>query len=183
MHSRNPSTRLVFSTVLRRNRSAHLRAISVIVGVVGAVLTVAGIGFVLAGAWPVAGFLGLEVVLLAVALRLHHHVGREQEIIDVTDRSLTVRRVDRRGRSEDWSFPAFWVQVDPAGTGAMEGPLEIRSHGQSVFVGKWMTPTERQRLADNLRQALRPLPGAALSPMPRPAPSADPCAPCRPAAV
>jgi uncharacterized membrane protein len=180
--TQNPS-RLVFSTVLRRNRSAHLRAISIIVGVVGTVLTIAGIGFVLAGAWPVIGFCGLEAVLLFVALRLHHHAGREQEIIDVTNRTLSVRRIDHRGRSQDWVFPSFWVQIDPIGAGVEAGPLEIRSHGRSVYVGKWITPVERTRLAENLRHALVPLSAPPALPAPRRAPSANPCAPCRPAAV
>ncbi|MCG8510517.1 MAG: DUF2244 domain-containing protein [Rhodospirillales bacterium] len=183
MHSRIPTSRLVFSTVLRRNRSAHLRAVTVMVAVIGSVLTVAGIGFVIVGAWPVVGFFGLEGVLLVTALHLHHRRGREQEIIDVTDRTLTVRRVDHRGRCEEWAFPAFWVRIDPIGDGAADGPLEIRCHGRSVFVGKWMAPTERLSLAEDLRRALQSGFGASLLPSARSEASEPPCAPCRPAPV
>ena len=52
----------VFSTVLRPSRSLRLKNLQVVVIIIAVIWFVVGLLFALAGAWPVIGFLGLEVV-------------------------------------------------------------------------------------------------------------------------
>ena len=47
-----------------------------------------GISFMVAGAWPVLGFCGLELILLYAAFRLNYHSGRRCEHICLTDGGL-----------------------------------------------------------------------------------------------
>jgi uncharacterized membrane protein len=150
----------IFRRVLRPHRSAESRKAPALIAAVALVLLATGAAFWAAGAWPVLGFIGLEVVLFGAALNLNHRSARACEMIALTERELTVRRIDSRGRGESWSFQPYWLRVghDPANADA---PIELSSHGRSVAVGGFLAPAERRELADALRSALAPLSGIA----------------------
>ena len=155
---------VLFSTVLRPHRSATVKAIRVVIGLMAVIWLLAGMGFLAAGAWPVFGFLGLGVLLLYAALHIHLRGGRTFEAIDLTDRALIVRRVSYRGRQQNWSFQPYWMQVILDDPPARPSRLELRSHGRSLVIGAFLTDDERQRLAGALRQALARLSGPAAAP-------------------
>ncbi len=50
-----------------------------------------GVGFALAGAWPVAGFLGFDIVLLYLAFRIAMGRARRREHIRIDAAGLLVR--------------------------------------------------------------------------------------------
>ncbi len=50
--------------------------------------------FLLLGAWPVFGFLGLDVLLVYVAFRANFRAARAYEEVTVTSSELTVRKVN-----------------------------------------------------------------------------------------
>lgn len=110
--------------------------------------------FIIVGAWPVMPFLGLEVLLIYGALRLNHHTDNTEEAISLTERALTVRRVNHWGRRTDVSFRPDWLQVNLAEPPDRRTPLELRSHGRSTVVGSFLLPEERLDLARSLRKEL-----------------------------
>lgn len=142
---------LLFSAILRPNRSATLYAINVLIVVVAVIFFATGLGFAYLGAWPVTGFIGLDVVLLYVALRINHRAGNAFETVTLTATELAVNRVDHWGRRQSFSFQPYWVQV------IIDDELkriELRSHGRSVAIAAFLTPEERIEFAEALRQAL-----------------------------
>ena len=154
---------VLFSTTLRPYRSANLHTLRWLLVFMALAFAAIGFGFSLAGAWPVSGFLGLEIVLLLGALLLNQRAGRAVETIALTTAALTVRRVDPWGREHRWSFPPHWLQI--SATPARHGPeglerLEVRSHGRSIVIGSFLSPNERKNLGDDLRAALTRLAGA-----------------------
>lgn len=148
---------VLFSAELRPRRGVGLKAIHTLIWIVGGVSFVVGFGFWMAGAWPVFGFLGLDVGLLYLALRLHHRTGNRLEAIDLTPDALTVRLVDPWGRRRMWSFQPYWLQVNLMEAEGRGDRLELRSHGKSLVIGEFLMPEERRALARALRAALRPL--------------------------
>src|SRR5690606_33713828 len=78
---------------------------------VGATSFALGMMFLVIGAWPVFGFLGLDVLLVYVAFRLNYRSGRLFELVDVTREQLTVTRVHPSGRRESFEFNPFWARV------------------------------------------------------------------------
>jgi uncharacterized membrane protein len=143
-----------FSIVLRPHRSASARAINIVVLWVGGFSLLVGLGFFLAGAWPVVGFLGLEVLLLYGALRLSLGRGRAVEIIDLTDDILTISHTDHWGKRRTWSFQPHWLWVEIEETPGRQDRLMLRSHGQALAIAGFLTARERRDLADALRRAL-----------------------------
>ena len=155
---------VLFSAVLRPHRSAGPSAVRLLVVLVAAVWAAVGIVFVIAGAWPVAPFFGVEVFLLWLALRLNDRAGRAYESINLTENALTVRRVDHWGKMADYSFPPHWLQVNLGEPVTRRTPLELRSHGRSLVIGSFLLPEERSTLARTLRRELGRLTGTPASP-------------------
>lgn len=147
-------TAVVYSAVLRPHRSAGVRTIRRVILFVFAVLFSASLAFTVAGAWPVAPFMGLEVLLLLGALRLNERAGNAYEAINLTPAALTVRRVDHWGNRRDYSFPPHWLQVNLEEPPSRQTPLELRSHGRSLIIGAFLLPEERLQLAHALRREL-----------------------------
>jgi uncharacterized membrane protein len=122
----------------------------------------AGLIYYLAGAWPVVGFLGLDVLLIYVAFRINYRRAHMYETLHMTAHALTVRRVNHWGEERRWSFQPAWLQIlmdDPPDLGSQ---LTLRSHGNCLVIGSFLTPGERLDLARALRCALaetRAVPG------------------------
>ena len=150
-------SKVLFSAVIRPHRSAGRRAGRTVVLLVATVMFVVSLAFIAAGAWPIAPFLGLEVLLLALFLRLNQRAGNQYESINLTPRALTVRRVNHWGREADFTFPPHWLQVNLPEPVERWSPLELRSHGRSLIIGSFLLPEERLQLAHALRRELNRL--------------------------
>ena len=145
---------LIFDALLSPHRSLSPRGFAILLIAVCAVAFVAGMVFFLAGAWPVVGFLGLDVLLIYVAFRVNYRHSRMHETLALTRRDLTVCRVDHRGRVASWRFQPTWLQVLIDDPPDHHSQLVLRSHGRSLVIGAFLSPAERFDLATALRHAL-----------------------------
>ncbi len=80
--------------------------------VIGGISFVSGVLFLMIGAWPVFGFLGLDVLLVYWAFRANYRAARAYEEVIVTASELTVRKVSHHGRVREWTLNPVWVQLD-----------------------------------------------------------------------
>lgn len=145
---------VLFSAVLRPHRSGGTRALRTVLLLLGAVIGGVGLMFLAMGAWPVLPFLGGEVVLLILLLRLNLKRGAEFEAINLTRSALTVRRVDHWGQELRFTFPPNWLQVNLEPAPGDDNQLELRTHGRSLTIARFLPPGEREELAFTLRRAL-----------------------------
>jgi uncharacterized membrane protein len=113
-----------------------------------------GAGFTLAGAWPVTGFLGLDVLLLYLAFRWNYRAGRCAELIRLDRDGLCVRQVRPSGRTREWRFEPHWVRVTMDDPPHHDSQLVLSSHGRSLVIGAFLTAQERLEVANALRTAL-----------------------------
>jgi uncharacterized membrane protein len=65
-----------------------------------------------------------------------------------------VRRVDHWGKQTDYSFQPHWLQVNIEEPPTRHSPVELRSHGRSLTIGRFLLPDERLELARALRREL-----------------------------
>lgn len=148
---------LVFDAVLYPHRSLSPRGFWILMTLVSLVSFVAGLAFLLIGAWPVLGFFGLDVLLIFVAFRLSYRAARLVERVRLSPDSLQVERISPYGQVRRWSFQPYWVRVmldDPL---QIDSVVTIASHGRSVGVGSFLVPGEKAEFANALRAALRGL--------------------------
>jgi uncharacterized membrane protein len=145
-----------FDALLRPHRSLGPRGFWLLMAFVSAVCFTAGVVFTSLGAWPVFGFLGLDVLAIYVAFRINYRQARLFETLSLDGQCLEVRRVHPSGRVEAWSLSPNWLSVEVEGyEGSARGSVRLRSHGREVRIARFLTPGERQDLAAALRDALR----------------------------
>lgn len=146
-----PAAPVFFSATLRPHRSATTRGIDIVIALIAVVSFGAGAAFVSLGAWPVTGFLGLDILLLWLALRLNHRAGNARETVEMREDALRIVRIDAWGRRKEWTFPPYWAQVV---LDDERRALIVRSHGTEAAVGGFLTHGEREDLLRVLRRAL-----------------------------
>ncbi len=141
--------------IVRPNRTMTLRGMTLLFAGLTAVVFTIGIGFALAGAWPILPFAGLEmVVVVAVLYRLFRHADDHDRIV-IDRANVTVTR--RRGRRE-WrdEFQRDWTKVTlERRHGWYPSRLKVGSHGKFVTVAADVNEEERESLSLALNKVLR----------------------------
>lgn len=145
----------LFDAVLLPHRSLSPVGFVVLMACVGVVSFTAGMVFLLAGAWPVVGFFGLDVALIYLAFRMSYRSGRLRETVRLTKDALTVRRILPSGAVRSWTFQPYWLRVEMDDPPEHHSQLRLTSHGQVLVIGAFLTPAERLELARALETALR----------------------------
>jgi uncharacterized membrane protein len=112
-----------------------------------------GLVFLAMGAWPVSGFMGLDVLALYIAFRISYRQALAFEKILIGNGLITVERSDMHGNVTTETLPSYWAQVAFEGD-EESGEVALRSHGRSVPVGRMLPGFERAMFADTLRKAL-----------------------------
>ena len=155
MCARMSAATLYFDAWLRPHRSLTRRGIAMVLALAAVPSFILGAAFLFMGAWPVTGFLGLDVVLLYAAFRLNNRAARESERVRLSDTELTVDRHAIDGRAEHWSFQPNWLRVYVDDPPRPDSKLLLSTHGRSLAIGRFLPPAERVEVADALRAALR----------------------------
>jgi uncharacterized membrane protein len=145
----------IFSAVLTPHRSLSPTGFLLFMLVLSAISFTTGMVFFLAGAWPVLGFCGLDVLLVYWAFRLNYRSGRAYEQVTVTPSELKVRRVSHKGRISEWTLNPLWVRLDRV-THAEFGieRLFLVSHGRRLAIAGFLGPQEKESFATALAAAL-----------------------------
>src|SRR3546814_18602088 len=99
----------LFDAELRPHRSLSPRGFLLLMASVCAFSFAGGLAFYLAGAWPVIGFLGADVLLIYLAFKINYRSGRLVERLHLTRDRLTVIRTWPGGRRQTWEFQPYWL--------------------------------------------------------------------------
>jgi uncharacterized membrane protein len=138
---------------LTPNCSLTRRSAAWFVGSLGCTVFAVALFFAWRGLWPVLPFAGLEVGLLAWAVRASMRHGSQRELIVVSDATVVV---EHRGTAgfRNAVFPRHWARVKLRGpkTSAHPSRLTIESHGRACEVGRFLTEAERRGLALRLQR-------------------------------
>jgi uncharacterized membrane protein len=145
----------IFSAVLTPHRSLSRPGFILLMAVLGGMSFVTGIVFLLAGAWPVFGFCGLDVLLLYWAFQVNYRRAKAYEQVTVTSSQLKVRQVSHRGRMREWTLNPLWVRLERV-VHAEFGieRLFLISHGRRLAIAGCLGPQEKESFALALSAAL-----------------------------
>jgi len=123
----------------------------------GACIVPLGVAGVLAlkGFWPILPFAGLELAVLAWALKISLERRFHRQTITVSEVDVSID-TSARGRSEHVVFPRHWAQVKLRRPAARLHPsrLIIESHGRQCELGSFLTEEERRGLAQRLQRLI-----------------------------
>ena len=123
----------------------------------GVLCLLVGFVFMILGAQPVLGFMGLEVVLLYAVYNYCERNARQVEHVTVSEQHFIVRTTDRHGQLSLARFDPQWIDLRLA-TQERGGGLIIASKGRTCRFGGFLDPAERETVLDLLLCALRRAP-------------------------
>lgn len=151
----DPAAQQIFAVRLHPHRSLTKRNFHILLAVFSAMSFTATLPFVIAGAWPVAGFMGLDVALFYFAFRANFRAARAYEDVSVTPLELMLAKVSPKGVKAEWRFNPSWVRLhreEHEEFGVQK--LALVSRGQSVEIANFLGPEEKARFATGLSRAL-----------------------------
>ena len=144
-----------FSAVLYPNQPLDRRNFVQLMVCTGVVVAFLSAAFFAAGAWPVSGFLGLDLLLLYMAFRWTQREAGRRQVVTLDRRGLHVEALDHRGRRSYTRLEPYWVRVDIDDPPNRRSLVSITSRGERLELGHFLTPEDRLDFARALRQALR----------------------------
>lgn len=147
--------RPVFDATITPHRSLNQNGFRLVMTLVCLAGIVSSIPFMLLGAWPVAGFFGLDILALFIAFQVNFRAARAFEQIIVTPIAVLLRKVTHRGEEANWRFNPAWTKLErqeDEDYGLLR--LSLVSRGHSVAVADALSPGERADFADALGGAL-----------------------------
>jgi uncharacterized membrane protein len=145
----------LFAARLTPHRSLSRAGFLLLMAVLGGVSFVAGMVFLVLGAWPVFGFFGLDVLLVYWAFRANYRDARAYEDVMVTTSELRVRKVSPRGQVSEWLFNPVWAKLDyeiDEEFGLQR--LYLVSRGRRLPIASFLPPQEKESFAAALAAAI-----------------------------
>jgi uncharacterized membrane protein len=143
-----------FHAVLRPYRSLAPAGFLLLMAMLVGTSFITGVVFYLAGAWPVTGFFGLDVLLVYIAFKLNYRLGRLYETVELTPARLVLTRVHPSGRREQFDCNPYWARVNLRERPDGRTALGITAQGRELIFGRFLTDDERRDLAGALKVAL-----------------------------
>lgn len=134
-------------------RSLSIQGFRVIIGFFAIALTGLSLGFMMLGAWPVVGFLGLEIGIVWLAFRMNYRAGQLVEKVHISTSGVTIERTDWKGSSKQHTLDSPWVSAELFPPKAKRKKLLLKMHAESFEIGAFLPPVEKPALAKALNDA------------------------------
>jgi len=145
----------VFDATITPHRSLGRDGVRIVMTLVCLASVAASVPFIVLGAWPVAGFFGLDILALFIAFKVNVNAARAFERIVVTPLEVVLRKVSHHGRERVWRSNPAWTRLERADDedyGLLE--LALVSRGRRAVIASALSPHEREGFAQALGVAL-----------------------------
>ena len=145
---------IYFDATLSPHRSLGPRGLILLTLIFAGCLTSIAVYFFLIGAWPIAGFAGVDFLLVGYLLHLHHRSGKINERIVLANDFLTVFRRDPSGRQSEMQIQPGWLRIERVRDRRGRLGVGLGTQGIWHIVGQFLAYSEQSSLASALREAL-----------------------------
>ena len=113
-----------------------------------------GVFFWYIGAWPVFGFLGLDVFLLYYAFKINYKAGEIFETIKIIRENLLITRNFPSGKKQIWNLDPYWTKVEILNPAKHQHNLIIKSKNKVVLLGSFLNYGDKKKLQNQIESAL-----------------------------
>lgn len=151
----SPFDTQIFAVRLRPHRSlsgGNFRLLLILFAGMAAFVT---LPFFFIGAWPIVGFMGLDVAIFYLAFSANFRAARAYEDVTLTPVELQIAKVSPRGARAEWRFNPVWVRLEREEHEAYgTRRLALVSRGRRLEVAGFLGPDQKAEFADSLTRAL-----------------------------
>jgi uncharacterized membrane protein len=141
---------------LTPHRSLNRQGFNLLISAISLVSFGVGLFFYHIGAWPVVGFMGLDVALIWLAFNRNFADARRAECIEITNHEVVLQQLSERRAPREYRFVRRWVRVELEEDKERElvGPLYLRFQDRRTEIASFLGAEERQAFAKELQAAL-----------------------------
>ena len=143
-----------FEAVIVPHRSLSVRGLHYLVAALCTLSCITTAVFWWLGAWPIAGFNGVEITLALLLLRHNARGVRANEVLLLSDAGLRVIQTTQDGRRSETTVSPAWLRVDLQERPGRVSGLWLTAHGVRMEIAKSLGEDEKADLAQALRGAL-----------------------------
>ncbi len=136
-------------------RSLNKTGFFILMFSLGFISFVAGIIFMIKGAWPVFGFFGLDVLLVYIFFKINFRSGKKKEILILTKNQLIIEFYNSKKISKTYYLDAHWLQIRLSKLKNEMSKLKISSKNKSIIVGSFLRYQEKIDVVKSLKKALK----------------------------
>jgi len=148
--------RPLFAAKLTPHRSLSRRGFRIVVALVAVLASIPGMIFFSLGAWPIVGFLGLDVLLVWWALGASMKDGTQYEEVTLWPDQLELRQVSGRGKEQVQRFNPFFVRlVIDRDFNERTTALHLRTPEGDTEIGAFLGPDDKASFAKVFGTALK----------------------------
>lgn len=148
--------RPIFAATLTPHRSLTRSGLRWVVAILAIGASIPGIIFFSIGAWPIVGFMGLDVLAVWWALSASMRDGRQRETVTLWPDELEVKRVAANGREDLLRFNPHLVRlVIDRDYNERTTALHLRTSEADTVIGAFLNPDDKASFAMAFGTALR----------------------------
>lgn len=154
--STQTQARPLFAATLTPHRSLTRRGYRYVIALFCVLATIPGIVFFSLGAWPIVGFLGLDLIAIGWALSASMKSGKQFEEVTLWPDELEVKQVAPSGKVELTRFNPFFVKlVIDRDFNERTTALHLRTRDSDLVIGAFLNPDDKASFAKVFGSALK----------------------------
>lgn len=154
--STRTKARPLFAATLTPHRSLSRRGFRIALALFAVLASIPGIIFFSFGAWPIVGFLGLDIVLIWWALRTSMAGSKRYEEVTLWPDQLELKQVSARGSEQLLRFSPFVVKlVIDRDFNERTTALHLRTNDRDIEIGAFLNPDDKASFAKVFGTALK----------------------------
>ncbi len=145
----------LFSAKLYPHRSLGRKGFVFLISFIAVICLAIGGFFWSIGAWPVFGFLGLDVLAIYIAFKVNYRDARAFEEVSISRQEMRILKTSPSGTCKTYTFNPIWTRFlvkrhDEIGITSME----ILSRKMRLRIGDFLNPHDRESFAREFGAAL-----------------------------
>ena len=145
----------VFHALLTPYRSLSFAGFVILIGLVAVICISNAVFYYTLGAWPVAIFLVIDILIFWLAFHLNYRSGKKREEVSVSRDEIIIIKTAANGMAKHYMFNPFWTkfQINRQDEFGITG-MVLSSEGCSTSIGSFLNPDDRESFANALNSAL-----------------------------
>jgi uncharacterized membrane protein len=116
---------------------------------------IAGIIFMLKGAWPVFGFFGLDVLLVYIFFKINFKSGKKKERILLTSNQLIIEFYESQKIVKTCFLNPNWLKINLIQLKNQTSKLQISSINKTIIIGSFLRYQEKKQVIKSLQKVLK----------------------------
>ncbi len=137
------------------HRSLSKKGFTILMAIITFICLSGGLVFWFIGAWPVFGFLGLDIILVYLAFKMNYRSGDMYERLLIVSKKLKIFRSFASGKTQVWELNPYWAKAKIIDITKNHCQLLIESENKVVSIGSYLNDYDKRKLKDKIENSLK----------------------------